>query len=40
MTTILVYGAGLIVGFFVLAVVALIYLTILAEDNPDDGNKN
>jgi hypothetical protein len=39
-TTLLVYAAGLIVGFVVLAVVALIYLTILNEDNDDNGNKD
>ena len=40
MNTLLVYAAGLIVAFVILAVVALIYLTILADDNEDDGNKD
>jgi hypothetical protein len=39
-TTLLIYSAGLIVVFVVLAVVALIYLTVLDEDNEHDGNKD
>jgi hypothetical protein len=39
-TTLLIYAAGLIVVFVVLAVVALIYLTVLDEDHEHDGNKD
>ena len=40
-TTLLIYSSGLIVGFVVLAVVALIYLTIPQDDdNEDNRNKD
>ena len=37
MTLLLIYAAGLIVSFVVLAVVALIYLTIPDDDNDNKG---